>query len=468
MNRLALLLLALAQVAIAQAPPGLAPGDFAYGIALATEGDSAFYRVELPAAVYAGAVRGDLRDVRVFNADGALVPFAFVPRSAPTREKRAPLYLPQFPLRVEQAETDLSGLSLSLKRSTAGATLSLATRDGTPVAGDRLIGYVLDASAATEPLVALVVNWETLPRGVGMRIRVEASDDLAAWRTVVSDAPLIDLEYEGRRLRRDRIEMPATSAKYFRLSWASSQPPPDLAGIVGEYAARSVEPSVRWNDAIGVAVPDHEGDYDFDLQGAFPVERIAIVLPEQNSVVPTQVFARATPKDPWRLIASDVLFRLRQGDGENHSPPISVNAGAARYWRLHVDPRNGGLGAGLPRLRAGWLPLQIVFAARGGGPFMLAYGSATAASGALPIQTLVPGYDTPAAPAIGIAAVASADVAALGGAERLTAPIDARRWLLWSTLVFGVIVLGWMAWRLSLQMSLPPKNDATSPSRDNS
>jgi hypothetical protein len=150
-----------------------------------------------------------------------------------------------------------------------------------------------------------------------------------------------------------------------------------------------------------------------------------------------------------------VLFRLRQGDSEVNSPPISVNAGTPRYWRLHTDARTGGLGAGSPRLRAGWLAQQIVFAARGGGPFVLAYGSATAVSSALPIETLVPGYETPAAPAIGIAAPASADVAALGGADRLTAPIDAKRWLLWSTLVLGVIVLGWMAWRLSKQLGSP-------------
>ena len=202
MRRLVWLLFVLSHAAIAQAPR-----DFAYGVALATEGDSAFYKVELPAAVHTGAVRGDLADVRVFNADGAVVPVAFVPRATPAREKRPPVYLPQFPLRVEQAETDLGSLSLSLSRSAGGATLSLATRDGVPVAGDRLIGYVLDASAASEPLVALVVNWETLPRSVGLRFRVDASDDLATWRTVVNDAPLIDLEYEGRHLRRDRVQL---------------------------------------------------------------------------------------------------------------------------------------------------------------------------------------------------------------------------------------------------------------------
>ena len=42
--------------------------------------------------VYTGAVRSDLGDMRVFNGDGAVVPFAFVPRAAPAREKRAPVW----------------------------------------------------------------------------------------------------------------------------------------------------------------------------------------------------------------------------------------------------------------------------------------------------------------------------------------------------------------------------------------
>src|SRR5258708_499724 len=237
--------------------------------------------------------------------------------------------------------------------------------------------------------------------------------------------------------------------------------------MTGKFAPRDVDPPVQWTEVAGVAVPEHEGDYDFDLKGAYPIERIAIGLPEQNTVVPAQLSARASPQEPWRGIASNLLYRPRQGGGEGNSPPKTVNGIALRYWKLHVDASAGGLGAGPPRMRAGWLPQQIVFAARGDSPFVLAYGSSTALSNVLPIQTLVPGYDTPAAPAIAIARPQSTNVEALGGAERLTKPIDAKRWLLWSTLVLGVLVLGGMAWRLSKQLdtsAAPP--DSTSPRHD--
>ena len=48
------------------------PSDFAFRIPLVTDGEAAFFRVELPPPVYEGAVRRDLGDLRIFNGDGSL------------------------------------------------------------------------------------------------------------------------------------------------------------------------------------------------------------------------------------------------------------------------------------------------------------------------------------------------------------------------------------------------------------
>ena len=92
---------ALAVFAITARPVAAqAPGDFAMRQPLAVTGDNAFFRVELPDAVYDGAGRPDLGDLRVFNGDGALVPFAFMPRprAVAAQTPRRPLAL--FPLTV--------------------------------------------------------------------------------------------------------------------------------------------------------------------------------------------------------------------------------------------------------------------------------------------------------------------------------------------------------------------------------
>jgi hypothetical protein len=428
-----------------------APRDFAFGIPLATEGDAAFYRVELPAAVYQGTARLDQGDLRVFNADGAMVPFAYVPHARPAREKAASIPVPLFPLRVEQTTADLNGLALSVNRTAAGTTINLTSRDGRPVAGERLAGYIVDASALDEPMTALVLAWSPPALGLSTRIRIEAGDDLAAWRSVVSDAPLIDLQYEHRRLTRDRVEFSPLRAKYLRLSWAASQPPVELTAVRIETGERVIEAQRRWTEASGVPIHGRENSYEFDLKGGFPIDRIAIDLPELNSVVPAQLYAYAQPGNATQPMATVILYRLRQGDGEVTSLPIAVSGASLRYWLLHVDPDSGGLGSGQPRMRAGWLPQELVFAARGAGPFTIAYGSATATPSALPIATLVPGYGTKSAPAIGTATAKTGT--ALGGPEKLAKPIDGKRLLLWGTLVLAVVMLGWMAWRLSRQMA---------------
>ena len=68
------------------------PKDFAFGIPLTVEADSAFYRAALPAAFYAGSARADQGDLRVFNGDDAVVPYARLDSPAAARESTSPTY----------------------------------------------------------------------------------------------------------------------------------------------------------------------------------------------------------------------------------------------------------------------------------------------------------------------------------------------------------------------------------------
>ena len=180
-------------------------------------------------------------------------------------------------------------------------------------------------------------------------------------------------------------------------------------------------------------------------------------------MVPAQLAARAAPDEPWRPVTSLVAYRLRQDAGEVSAPPLAVVPATYRYWLLRIDPKSGGLGRGQPRMRAGWIPQEIVFAARGTGPFLIAYGNATATSSALPVTTLVPGYGN-GPEALRAIAVAHPGVAApLGRLDQAKPPRQYRRAILWAVLVVGVVVLGWMAWQLSRQLnaaSPPIKSEA--------
>lgn len=447
----------LASVALATfAACAEVPGDYAFGVPIAAAPGAAYQRVALPAAVYEGSALRDLADLRVFNAAGELVPFAFVPRAAPGRERPPAVALQMFPLYVGSDRQSVDNLNLTVVRTSSGTTIAVDTREGANAPGRVLAGYVLDASAHDAPLVALVFALPEKSGASSMRMRVDASDDLATWRLIAGDATLVDLAHDAQRLTKDRIEFPATRAKYLRLSWIPGRAVIEFGAVKGEFGERVVEPEREWRTAAGVPVKDRPREFEYDIGGAFPVDRIAADLPVPNSIVPANISARRAAADAWQPEAATVFYRISQPDGGDvTSPPFPVAGEGRRYWLVRVDPRSGAAGTPIP-LRVGWRPQEVVFAARGAGPFTLAFGKFQATPGALPIETLIPDYARTRALPAGVAVGQPGARATLGGVERLQKPPDVMRWALWAALGLGALVLGWMGWRLSRDMSAKP------------
>jgi len=438
------------------APYAHAAGDDtldAYAYHLALKADSRpFERVVLPSTVYEHVAHADLRDVRVFNAAGEIVPYAFVP-PLPAPAPVARTALAAYPLRVDATTSDLGDFTLSLRTGPGTTTLDVRARDGRAVPGVRVAGLVLDASALEAPIHALVV---TLPAGgdVNARLRVEASDDLATWRTLASGAPILRLGVGGQTLVRDRIPLPGVRARYFRISAGDGLPMIELAGVEAETGAPPAPRTLPARDLVGTYV--EPGAFEYDASGPFDVAEINLRLAAPNTVVPGQVLVRSDPKEPWRRLTDAVFYRLGEGSSEVTNPPLATSGAAYRYWRVQLDPRSGVTSASPPALVLGWQPAQIVFTSRGPAPFELAFGRRDVAPGALPIAVLVPGFDARTG-LTADAGVATADgVPQLGNRSALGVPVDFRRAALWTVLVVTVVVLGVLGVRLLRQPSPPP------------
>jgi hypothetical protein len=140
------------------------------------------------------------------------------------------------------------------------------------------------------------------------------------------------------------------------------------------------------------------------------------------------------------------------------SPDFPVH-GQDRYWRLSVDARGGGFGAGVPQVEVDWIPQRLRFVARGAGPFLLAYGSGRSER-QQSTATVLP---------LGSAGNAIAPVAAelgpeelLGGDEALRARVTPQRWktiVLWSALLGSVLLLAIMAFSLQRRLGALDSGD---------
>ncbi|WP_412769985.1 DUF3999 domain-containing protein [Ralstonia pseudosolanacearum] len=396
-----------------------------------------YYAVTLGAEVHAHSRDAGLADLRILNGDGEPVPFSIDrPRDA------APQARTLQTVRWFAAPAEEDG-----KPGTAGVVLGtdgVLRATGPLPAQASARAWLLDLSPLRDTVTAVVVG---LPAAEFQgEVSVQASDDLQHWRPVTR-ATLFHLANQGSTLVQDRIELAGVHAKYLRLTWQGKPPVPDAVRVelASGMPAAPADSDIQWRTGLAPVQVPATGDYLFDTGGAFPVERVKVRLPQTNTVVQATLSARANARAPWRPVTSARLFRLAGagGRGEQESPPMVVPATGERYWRLQVDTRSGGLGAGVPALSIGWRPATVIYAARGNVPFVLAVGEVADGSPVARTELLAG-----ASPAI-VPAQLGTMTASPPEALRREPPGGAtRRWILWGALVAAVAVLGGMAWRL--------------------
>lgn len=432
----------------------------------APEGHS-HYTLRLPEAVYAGIEQADLGDLRVLNALDEPVPHAFVPRAPAAKPPMQVATGRLFPLYGREAQ-GVEGVKLDVVRRAAGTVIRLAESSKPGSSGRKLLGYVVDVGEHDKPIAALELDWRA-SAGFNGAAKVEASDDLARWQTLAADAPILELAHGSERLERRRIELGGRKARYLRLSF--SRVPEDFAlrAVRVERRTELADPARDWTrlEAAQSAAP---GEYRFQSRGRFPADRARLHLPQENTVARVQLSSRDGDDQRWRHRASATVYRLQRDGATVTSPEIAFPASADREWRLSVDPRGGGLGAGTVVMELGWMPHEIVFVARGAGPFALAFGERRVRSEALPIASVVPGYEAgkplPAVPArVGVVELTRAPIEFLAdpiGWMRAAIGGRGKTWILW--LVLGACVLGvaWMALRLLREVNggKPPTTTA--------
>ena len=421
---------------LAGAAVPLMPNDFAYGMPVMTTGDASAYRVTLPIEVYRSVQRPDLGDIRVFNAQGQAVPFAL------HGERPASLELTWqsttlFPLRP-RTPVYIDGVRVSIASS--GAAVNLETQRGAN-APAHVMQYLIDARRVSRPMTALRLLWLAGAPDYSGRVRVEASDDLGSWRILADGAPIANLHAAGQELIENTVTLPNERARFLKLTWMGESPGFDLQGIaagVSETPPADEPASVAASGEPGAEA----GALYFDLRAHLPVERLNLQLPDPNTVVQVEFASRDRTNASWHTVVRAGFYRLKNATGEQTSKAVDVPVDRDRYWRARVVAPDGTPMPPGTRLLVGWTAAEVAFLARGTGPFLVAYGSASAAPAFADLHVLP--LDLQIMPA------ALDSARELGGPARLQSVQAPNRkpLILWAALIVGVALLGWMAWRL--------------------
>jgi hypothetical protein len=480
--RAAAVLVAIASGFVHAQPAATAP--------ITLQGAGPYHRLTLPLALYGRAAYADLRDLRVHNAAGHAVPYAWL-RNEAAVPKTASRNVPIFALPGSGAASGDTALAFSVRPD---GSLVLETKGAAANAGDAA-QWLIDVSQVKGSL--LQARFDIAPDARGLfAFRLEASDDLRQWRPVGGEEQLVRLAHGGQTIERLAVDLNNVRARFLRLRWTDPKQGAALTSV-GIDSVQEVEPvaPVEWSAAIP---PERcAADYcDYLLPRGVPVQSLRIDLADINTLAqlsvsglsdpaPTTAAAQQpVPRNPLYALrhqqrrpavrngAPDeaplldaVVYRLAQAGGEALSPVLALDGAVHARLRLRTAGPISVLGATPPRIAVGAVPRTLVFLAQGAAPFSLAWNAApqaNAVEGGVPgaplaLSTLIPGYaaDKPVAAddasvALPMAAVTAAVTAAVAAAVQAPVPEQApsRKWWLWGALGVGLLLLAGMAWSL--------------------
>lgn len=431
--------------------------DFHSQVPLTLSGEGPWYRLELPMALHFAAQFADLRDARVFNAQGQAQAYALTLGRAEEREKIQQTAVKWFPLRGPKNATG-EAADIRVQRNSSGTLVEVTAPSNAAPAEEQLRGWLLDASAIAAPLEQLQLNWSGDAEGF-QRFSIEASDDLQHWQSW-GEGQIARLSFADEQLEQRSIRLPGERARYLRLLWLAPQQAPALtAAQLFSRASDSLPAPMAWS---AILAPDSfkVGEYMWNLPLALPLERFKIDLPQSNTLAPVQLYGRRDGKVQWQLLNSGLLYRLPQTGKpgvESRQEVIELYGTPVQQLKLVVDQRGGGLGTEAPQLQVGMRATELVFLARGTPPYTLALGNPGAKAANLSLTTLIPGFEPARLSKLGLATV-SREVTTPGSpaavASVATGP-DWKRIGLWAVLLLGVGMLVLMA--LSLLRAAPAK-----------
>lgn len=436
-----LLLLTMTLVLLPDTVDALSANEFARGIDIDTDA-APVQRLIVPADVYQWTSRPDLGDLRVLDASGALVPFVLRPaQTGAATEAWHPL--PWFALPV--AGDDGSRNSVNIQLGSDGTVVAV---QGGPTSPSDPRAYLLDTSAVNGAIDALRLEFDA--GDLVARIRVEGSDDLNRWRTLVTSATVARLG-AADGVQADRIALAPVSSRYLRLVRLDTTAPLPLTAVAAR-RHQPGQPQRAWLTLEAGAVAE-DGSVRFDTGGHFPLDRLRVIRGSGTWRGEVRIASRPSTDGAWldhgRHLAYQVVLPGADADGRLGSEAIALGPVNDRYWQLTWLSQEGAAGAAT-QLEIGWLPHELWFLRQGPGDHLLVYGQAGLEPANWPMAALQAAGTTAAAAEPPPPRPLSSP-RTLGGAARLEAeppPLDWQTLMLWTVLVAGVLLVAGLAWRL--------------------
>ena len=201
---------------------------------------------------------------------------------------------------------------------------------------NRLI-HIIDAREVSEPLRAIRFDWSS-PDGVSeVKVRIEASDDLDRWQTIVPASTLLLAQQGDQELRRERIQLPRRKYEYLRVQRVDGGPPLAINSVTGGAGGARRKKSSRCGSCANRLQSNEADVMAFDAAHVAPVTYARFRLPRENSSVGVTIQSRTDEQSPWHTRWSGESYIVVTDTTRRESPPARFEPTTDRLWRVQIQ-----------------------------------------------------------------------------------------------------------------------------------
>ena len=448
-----------------QAADPFKPGDFALRVPLMLAQPDGLHVLELTEPIYRAGTSRTLADLHVVNAKGEALPWAALP--VPPIETK-PGAAPDLVLLPLPAQQDLRTLMLKSYAAQAERDGEHETVEITPLRPAEMPpgtvgGLLIDARRTNGRHGRLTLRFDV--DGIDYeRVEILGSDDLVSWGPLATG--LVSNRKLGSLVEPNTFDL-NRPPPFLRIHWTGDTAPRLTSARFSENSHSA--PTLPRAALTVFADPDDRDALLVDVPRALPIERLYFRPSSVNESSKLEVYQRVeggrvrsrsgSRWSRWRSVEwflvgrVDLVHVVRHGT-DLHGEPLPFAGNTDRLRLRWIGPP-----ADPPMVDAEWQPARIVFLARAPGPYFLTIGGAKADPGpTLDLATVLPGTDRfgtdlpVARMTIGDAEQRAAQAVGQQRAQQIAKETARSRLVLWSVLLTALMVLAWMAWRLSLRL----------------
>ncbi len=427
----------------------LTPQHFSYKAAL-NGGTSSLRQVDLPNKILAGMQRNDLGDLRIFSAEGQIVPHQFVRGMTQKTMKNQPLVF--YPFDKEQA-TDLASIRIRIEQK--GGKQRVDVQSSSTNKNDKISNefqYIIENTTSqnsNKQLCRLSLDWQQSKASMILPLKLESSNDLEHWSLLSRRKSVSKLNYSGSQLLRSTIDIPCTTQRYLRLQWLKPEQHIKLLNIAGSYR-QAGRKKMQWA-SLGKPQMNNKGEWLFEDKSVAPISRLSLKAPVDGVLYKGVLFSRNSETSHWKRQQNIIQYRLKMGDIRLESDPITLYSAYDKYWKIQLSGETKYSEAQLPEITVSRQQQQIIYLAQGAEPFTLAYGNALVKpandSGINQlITTLQDAGTNPDKVTLG-------DIVKITDKVEVTQEVPWKKIGLWLFLLLGTAVMAYMAYSLYRQMN---------------